>query len=439
MSFSPSLLVSYSVDIAKILQKIYKDSKYKIYKILLSRLSGVVFAQSSEFIVIVWTDLSEITDLEILLDLLGPFSEIIFRNLSRYQKNRFYSLILDSFNNLFYNFRSLDKRIFSSFQNFLAGILEKTEDMSDILTLEPFLQLISYFPNANKKEISHSIATTFLAREEQMSDPVIVHIMLSLMKNMKGMPVKDLALDFASKVDFADNFEQTLSFLAEMRATFGYIPEVTVALIYKATNLTFVARKKAKGRITKKLVSLLQATLAYCFITVPVIEDPQTKLNLYLYLSEIALANNLISQATSLIKTCITQLSEVDSESDRATYRIFHRIISFLIVMPDDPESDYLFLFNGLYQAFSISKFKGNLEYILRLQFYTHCSVYICSQAQERLPFHIPGVISNDGLFKSSEFRMALVERIYDVFADIERCVKELRLIEGPDVDQYLY
>lgn len=46
MSFSPSLLVSYSVDIAKILQKIYKEHKYKIYRILLDRLAGVAFPQS---------------------------------------------------------------------------------------------------------------------------------------------------------------------------------------------------------------------------------------------------------------------------------------------------------------------------------------------------------------------------------------------------------
>lgn len=167
-----------------------------------------------------------------------------------------------------------------------------------------------------------------------------------------------------------------------MRAIFGYIPEVTTALIYKAVNIAFSARKNAKGRITKKLVSFLQATLAYCYITVPVIEDPQIKLKLYLYLSEIALANNLISQATSLIKTCITQLAETNLDTDIDTYQIFHRIISFLIVMPDDPETDYLFLFNGLYQAFSVANLKTNLEHIIKLQFYTQCVVYISCQAQ---------------------------------------------------------
>ena len=145
-----------------------------------------------------------------------------------------------------------------------------------------------------------------------------------------------------------------------MRACFGYIPELTVSLIYRAASLTFSARKNAKGKISKKLVSFLQASLAYCFITVPVLEDNELKLKMYLYLSEVALANNLISQATSLIKTCITQLAEVETQSDIKIYEIFYRIISFLIVMPDDPETDYLFLFNGLFQAFNVAKFKTN-------------------------------------------------------------------------------
>jgi hypothetical protein len=105
------------------------------------------------------------------------------------------------------------------------------------------------------------------------------------MKNMKGMPITELALNFIYKVDLAGDFEQTLNFLAEMRASFGYLPQVTTSLIYKAVNLTFQARKNSKGKITKKLLLFFQATLAYCYITVPVLEDAQLKLKLYLYLS----------------------------------------------------------------------------------------------------------------------------------------------------------
>ena len=86
-----------------------------------------------------------------MLDVLGPFSNIIFKNLPRYEKNKFYSLILERFNLLFDSVKSLDKTIFNSFNSFLTGILQKTEDLTDILTLEPFLQIISYFPQQQKQ------------------------------------------------------------------------------------------------------------------------------------------------------------------------------------------------------------------------------------------------------------------------------------------------
>ncbi len=97
-------------------------------------------------IILSWTDLSEVKDIDILLDVLGPFSAIIFKNLPKYEKNKFYILIMEKFNDLFDNIRSLKPAVFSSFKTFLTEILEMTEDISDILTLEPFLQIITYFP-----------------------------------------------------------------------------------------------------------------------------------------------------------------------------------------------------------------------------------------------------------------------------------------------------
>lgn len=129
---------------------------------------------------------------------------------------------------------------------------------------------------------------------------------------MKSVPedkVSKLALNFLQKIDFGKDLEQTLSFYGEMRANFGYLENVTVTLIYKAAGLTYKARSQSKNRITNKLISFLQATISFCYITVPVLENSHTKLKLYLFLSEVALTNNLISQANSLIKTCITELS----------------------------------------------------------------------------------------------------------------------------------
>jgi hypothetical protein len=66
------------------LQKLQGENKFQIYKKLFERLSGMTFNQSDEFIILSWTDLAEISDIEILLDMLGPFSNIIFKNLPRY-------------------------------------------------------------------------------------------------------------------------------------------------------------------------------------------------------------------------------------------------------------------------------------------------------------------------------------------------------------------
>lgn len=95
----------------------------------------MTFSQSGEFIIIAWTDLSQINNVEILLDLLGPLTNIIFRNLSRYEKGKFYTLILERFSDLFDNIRNMRSSVFTSFSNFLTEILQKTEDVSDILTL----------------------------------------------------------------------------------------------------------------------------------------------------------------------------------------------------------------------------------------------------------------------------------------------------------------
>ena len=156
-------------------------------------------------------------------------------------------------------------------------------------------------------EVSCNIVEAFLNRdEEKITDAVVVHLIMGLMKSVPDDKISKLAMNFLQKIDFGKDLEQTLSFYGEMRASFGSIEKVTVNLIYKAAGLTYKARTLNKGRITNKLISFLQATISFCYITVPVLENAHLKLKLYLYLSEVALTNNLISQANSLIKTCIT-------------------------------------------------------------------------------------------------------------------------------------
>jgi predicted nucleotidyltransferase len=60
----------------------------------------------------------------------------------------------------------------------------------------------------------------------------------------------------------------------------------------------------------------MQACIAYCYITTPLIESSLARIKLYLYVSEVALAMNLISQSSSLLKMSISQLLELEANND---------------------------------------------------------------------------------------------------------------------------
>lgn len=107
--------------------------------------------------------------------------------------------------------------------------------------------------------------------DDKITDPVVVHIILSLMKNISDDKSDKLAIKFLDKIDFGNDLEQTLNFYGEMRANFGHLEKIIVTLIYKAAGLIIKARKINKGRITNKLLSFMQASLAFCYITVPVL------------------------------------------------------------------------------------------------------------------------------------------------------------------------
>lgn len=55
----------------------------------------------------------------------------------------------------------------------------------------------------------------------------------------------------------------------------------------------------------------MKACIAYCYISIPTIEDQFLQLRLYLLTCQAALMHNMISQAESIFKTSITLISEM--------------------------------------------------------------------------------------------------------------------------------
>jgi hypothetical protein len=72
-----------------------------------------------------------------------------------------------------------------------------------------------------------------------------------------------------------------------------------------------------------------------------------------------------------------------------------------MVIMPDNPESSYLQLYQSLLKATSVFPFAIQEQISLKFELLK----YLAIQLQEQLPYHIEGVQSNDHLFKENAFK----------------------------------
>lgn len=54
------------------------------------------------------------------------------------------------------------------------------------------------------------------------------------------------------------------------------------------------------------------------------------------------------------------------------------------------------------------------------------CLAYLCSICQESLPYHVENVKSNDELYRESDYKEAVTNRINEVAADIHARINDL-------------
>ena len=111
-------------------------------------------------------------------------------------------------------------------------------------------------------------------------------------------------------------------------------------------------------------------------------------------------------------------------------------LLSFLIVLPENPESDYLHIFNGLYAAlFNFFKWHPSTGIYAKTRILSDCFTYICVQMQEKLPYHVENVRSNDSLYTEPEFKQALFEKLQEILNEIDKNLKEINEKKCEDLE----
>jgi hypothetical protein len=170
----------------------------------------------------------------------------------------------------------------------------------------PFMDLLQ--KDSVKVEVCQNVVKSFIIHQtEDTSDPVVINANMYLCKAMhdhlnalslhdERRQVGSLVVGFLMKISFGRDFEQQLGFFVEARASFSNVDSILVYLIQSVNRLAMETRCVVKGVHSRKTAAFVRACAAYCFITIPSVDNILLRLNLYLLSGRVAVANGALSQ-----------------------------------------------------------------------------------------------------------------------------------------------
>jgi len=197
--------------------------------------------------------------------------------------------------------------------------------------------------------------------------------------------------------------------------------------------------KIVNGNHTKKTAAFARACIAYCYITIPAMEDVVGRLYLYLLSGLVALQNQALPQADSLFRSAITLIQdvptvlEVDSQvktSEDSLVSYLQYFSSLLVVIPGHPEYGPFYLIKGLLKVIQDYPWEKGSNGKLRI--FIGMLQSFAALGQQTLPLHIPKVESNDTLYGCTQDYLEELHSIIDKL--LEEILEQVNVLkDDPD------
>ena len=188
------------------------------------------------------------------------------------------------------------------------------------------------------------------------------------------------------------DIETRFKLLQEARANFFNIDQVLAFLVFAVNSLP----SKQDDRSGSS--DFVRTCLAYSFTTIPSIEDPVQRLQLYLNSSEVAVSNGCLSQLESFLKTTIKELSQLPRTAEghdgslanleSTFFMTCSSLMTLLLVTPDHPDHEVLYLFKGL---LNMIEHHDSQTSDLKAKLYLQSMTFLCWASQETYPVLFEG------------------------------------------------
>jgi len=314
----------------------------------------------------------------------------------------------------------------------LHKIMSHMHNFSDIFGMDRFMPFVDLFlKDKIKGEVCKLILENFATHQkEPTSDPVVLNGLMYLGRvlhdSINSMTYEDerkqissLIVAFLSKSDFGRDFELTLNFFVDARASFSNMDNALVYLVHRANRLIMQTHQIVQGNHTRKTAQFVRTCVAYNFITIPSIGDVFKRLYLYIDSGCVAIVNQALSQGESFFRSAVTQVAEVpqeldeDGENVRTEDRLVKYVIdlmSSLLLVPDDPEAAPLSLFRDLMEI--VSKYPWHSGAVSPVKIYSAAIPLLAAYSQPKYIYNVAAVDLNDRLYAASGKFLAEVNKL---------------------------
>lgn len=234
-----------------------------------------------------------------------------------------------------------------------------------------------------------------------LNDPVLAYTILDLTLNLtKDKLVEEVNqaskmlesnfVTFVRRVDFGKNVEESLNFITKVRSGLAdKFKTLSERMVYKALELIEKSFIWAKGKkLNKNLGNFIQACCAFGYISL--VDLPVKKMmNIGLHVAQVTLQAGYSSLTDSILQKLLEQIEkqsedihdEYEWEEKCEIYDQFKGIISLLVLIPDNPESEHFSTLNSLLSILKKHEFKGE-NLLLLVDLYAHVLSFYAVQVE---------------------------------------------------------
>lgn len=362
----------------------------------------------------IWGDISPMTDANKYISVAEAFIEFPMKFINAKATN---FLLEDIVKHLNVERKYVDLQ--NHLQIILDRVLAQTTNFTDLFGLESFVPLFDLFRGPIQIEAARALLTAFAKTSGTITDPIIINTLFGVAKIVHDAinafsyeeEVRKTSLiltNFITKMDFGRDFEKHLNFYVECRRAFANIDAVKGTLVKGALNLLTKTYKIVKGEHTTETAAFVRACVAYCYITIPSMEDIFARLHLYLFAGQLALKNQSVSQAESLFKAAVAAIDEVPAtlevrfdrrvrQTEPELVEFVKLFVSLLVAVPGHPELGPFYLLRGLYQI--IKDYPWEEGSSAKAEIYVSMIVLLSVSLKPPFPYSIAGVDGNEVLY----------------------------------------